>query len=76
MTKAYLFVSAKAGKTKEVAKGLAALKGVKTAHVCWGTPDIIVVVIAKDERTLNNLVLHGIQQLPGVEHTETHLVMD
>ena len=76
MSKAYVYVNAKAGKTKEIAKGLAALKGVKAAHVCWGTPDIIVVVIAKDERTLNNLVLHGIQQLPGVEHTETHLVMD
>ena len=30
---------------------------------------------ASTSGTLNNLVLHGIQQLPGVEHTETHLVM-
>ena len=44
VTKAYLFVSGKAGKTKDVAKALARLSGVKAADICWGLPDIIAVV--------------------------------
>lgn len=76
MTKAYIYVNAQAGKTKQVAKALAAVDGVKAADICWGTPDIIVVVTVKNEHALNNLVLNEIQQIPGVEHTETHLVSD
>ncbi len=50
MTKAYLFVSAKAGRTKDVVKALARLSGVKAADICWSLPDIIAVVSVKNER--------------------------
>ncbi len=76
MTKAYVFIKAKAGKTKDVAQALLALAGVKAADSCWGTPDIIAVVNIKNERALNDLVLSQIQQINGVEHTETHIVLD
>ncbi len=76
MTKAYIFIKAKAGKTKDVAEALLALHGVKAADSCWGTPDIIAVVNIKNERTLNDLVLSQIHQINGVEHTETHIVLD
>ncbi len=76
MTKAYLFVSAKAGRTKDVVKALVRLSGVEAADICWGMPDIIAVVSVKNERALSDLVLGEIQQIPGVEHTETHIVID
>ncbi len=76
MTKAYLFVSAKAGRTKDVVKVLARLSGVKAADICWGMPDIIAVASVKNERALSDLVLGEIQQIPGVEHTDTHIVID
>ncbi len=76
MTKAYLFVNAKAGRTKNVVKVLARLSGVEAADICWGMPDIIAVVSIKNERALSDLVLGEIQQIPGVEHTETHIVID
>ncbi len=76
MTKAYIFIKAKAGKTKDVAKALLALHGVEAADSCWGTPDIIAVVNIKNERAHNDLVLSQIQQINGVEHTETHIVLD
>ncbi len=76
MTKAYLFVNAKAGSTKNVVKALARFSGVEAADICWGMPDIIVVVSVKNERALSDLVLGEIQQIPGVEHTETHIVID
>ena len=74
--RAFVFVNAKAGKTKNVAKGLRALAGVKTADACWGSPDIILTVQVKSERALNDLVLNQIQKLNGVEHTETHIVLE
>lgn len=76
MTKAYLFVSAKAGRTKDVVKALARLSGVEAADICWGMPDIIAVVSVKNERALSDLVLGEIQHIPGVEHTDTHIVID
>ncbi len=76
MTKAYLFVSAKAGRTKDVVKALARLSGVEAADICWGMPDIIAVVSVKNKRALSDLVLGKIQEISGVEHTETHVVID
>ena len=74
--RAFIFVNAKAGKTKSVAKSLRALTGVKTADACWGSPDLILTVEVKNERTLNELVLNKIQKAAGVEHTETHIVLE
>ena len=73
--RAYVFINAKAGKTKTVAQGLRALTGVKTADPCWGSPDIILSVEVKNERSLNDLVLNKIQKIGGVEHTETHIIL-
>ena len=74
--RAYIFVNAKAGKTKNVARSLRALTGVKSAEACWGSPDIILSAHVKSERALNELVLSKIQKIAGVEHTETHIVLE
>lgn len=74
--RAYIFINAKAGKTKSVTKSLKALKGVTAADPCWGSPDIIIAVEVKNERTLNELVLNKIQEVSGVEHTETHIILE
>ena len=73
---AYVFVNAKAGTIKAVTEGLRALKGVKTADPCWGSPDIIMAVEVKSERLLNELILNKIQKVSGVEHTKTHIVLE
>ena len=74
--RAYIFINAKAGKTKTVTQALRALKGVKAVDPCWGSPDIIMAVQVKNERTLNDLVLNKIQKVAGVEHTETHIILE
>lgn len=74
--RAYVFIKAKAGKTKAVAKTLATLPGVGAVDPCWGMPDIIAVVQVKGERALNDLILNKIQNVSGVEHTETHIVLE
>ncbi|MCH7716402.1 MAG: Lrp/AsnC ligand binding domain-containing protein [Gemmatimonadetes bacterium] len=74
--KAYVFINASAGKTLEVVGKVQKIEGVKSVNPCWGPPDIIAVVQVKNERTLNDLVLTRIQRLPGVEQTDTHIVIE
>lgn len=74
--RAYIFINAKAGRTKPVTQALRALSGVKNVDPCWGSPDIIMAVQVKNERTLNDLVLNKIQKVAGVEHTETHIILE
>jgi Glycosyl hydrolase family 36 N-terminal domain/Lrp/AsnC ligand binding domain len=42
----------------------------------WGVPDVFVEVQAADPKGLNELVIGRIQQLEGVERTETHITFD
>jgi len=41
-----------------------------------GIPDIFVEVQTADEKGLNEFVIDQIQQLYGVERTETHTVVE
>lgn len=49
-TQAYVFVYVAAGKTGAVAKAISRLAGVKSAHACWGRPDVIAFVEAPNPR--------------------------
>lgn len=75
-TRAYVFVYATAGKTEEVAKAIAQLEGVKSAYACWGRPDVIAFVEAPIPNALGQLVLQRIQGVPGVEATDTRLLVE
>lgn len=75
-TQAYVFVYVTPGKVEEVAKSMAKLDGVKSAHPCWGRPDVIAFVEAADPKVLSRLVLQGIQRVPGVEATDTRIVLE
>ena len=75
-TQAYVFVYATPGKVEGVAKAIARLGGVKSAHPCWGRPDVIAFVEAPSPRTLGRLVLRRIQRVRGVEATDTRIVVE
>ena len=72
---AYILISAEAGKIKETAEALSKIQGVKTAHPCWGQPDVIAFVEAPDQNALSELVLSKIQSVDGVTSTSTHIVV-
>ncbi len=74
--KAYVLITVKMGKLKDVVAKLAEISGVKTVHACWGLPDIFAFVEAADEDGLNDLVLSKIQLIDGVERTDTHIVLE
>ena len=74
-TKAYILMKVKAGKSQEVLNTLKALPGVEQAHACFGQPDIFGLINAPDDRTLSDLIMAKIHTIPGVEETDTHIVV-
>jgi len=65
----------KTGKSQDVLNALKSLPGVEQAHACFGQPDIFGLVTAQDDRTLSDLIMQQIHTIPGVEETDTHIVV-
>ena len=74
--KAYVLINVRAGKSRAVVQAISKLQGVKSANACWGRPDVFVLVEAANEKALAESVLDHIQQVDGVESTDTHIVID
>ncbi len=72
---AYIGVLTKAGQAKKVAQKIGKLAEVKLADCCWGRPDVIVFVEVADAKALDRLVVERIAAVPGVQATDTHLVL-
>jgi DNA-binding Lrp family transcriptional regulator len=63
-------------KSRDVARQIAILPGVKMADACWGSRDVFAVVKVAESRELNKLVMGTIQSLEGVAGTSTHIALD
>ena len=74
--RAYVLINVQPGKSNEVAHRLKQIPGVISAESCWGRPDIVAQVQAEDLPRLGMLVLATMQSLPGVESTDTHIVIE
>jgi len=74
--RAYVLINVRAGKAKLVAQELGNLPGVRSAHACWGVPDVIAYVEVGSQRELDDLVLEKIQKMEGVERTDTHIALE
>jgi DNA-binding Lrp family transcriptional regulator len=74
--RAYILVTALAGKPTELARELRKIVGVKSADLCWGQPDIIAVAEAPDIKALQTVVLDQVRKTAGVGETDTHLVAE
>jgi DNA-binding Lrp family transcriptional regulator len=74
--KGYVFLHTAAGKSLRVLEELRRLEGVRSAEVCWGLPDVIALVEARDPKALQAFVLDKIQAIAGVTTTDTHLVFE
>lgn len=73
--RAYVLINVRPGKVRDVVAAVNELDGVQHADACWGLPDVFAYVETPDEKSLNQLVVDRIQQLDGVERTETHIVV-
>jgi len=74
--RAYIVIATEAGKSRDVARQIASLPGIKMADACWGSRDVFAVVEVRDSEDLNKLVLDKIQKLEGVRETNTHIAFD
>jgi DNA-binding Lrp family transcriptional regulator len=74
--RAYVLVTVGPGKTRDVARKVAGIPGVKMANACWGSPDVFAVVEVPGPDELNKLVMDKIQSIEGVGRTETHIAID
>ena len=74
--RAYIVVATEPGSSRDVARQIAGLPGVKTADACWGSRDVFAVVEVKGSEELNKIVMDQIQRLVGVRETSTHITLD
>jgi DNA-binding Lrp family transcriptional regulator len=75
-TQADVFVYVTPGKVEGAAKAIARLKGVTSAHACWGRPDGVVLAEVPSPTALSQLVLRRLHQVEGVEGTDTRIVVE
>lgn len=75
-TQAYVFVYVTPGKVKGVTKKIAQIAGVKSAHICWGRPDVIAFTEVETPKDLAQVVLRQIHGVEGVEATDTRIVVE
>lgn len=71
-----MVITTEPGKSREIARQIASLPGVRMADACWGSRDVLAVTEVKDSEELNKLVMDKIQRLNGVRETNTHIAID
>ncbi len=73
---AYIFIETTQGKAKNIAREIARIPGVKTAHTVTGPYDVITHVEAESIKVLGDFIVSKIQATPGVLRTLTNVVID
>ena len=71
MVNAYILIQTEVGKAAQVAKEVAAIKGVTSAEDVTGPYDVIVRAEAKNVDELGKLVVSKVQNLDGITRTLT-----
>ncbi len=74
--RAYIVVAVRPGKSRDVARQITSLPGVKMADECWGSRDVFAVVEVAESQKLNKLVMDTIQRPEGVAGTSNHIAID
>ena len=71
----YILIQVAPGTTKTAADAISSIKGVKMAHAVTGPFDVIAFVEVPDLTTLSDLILAKIQNIEGVQKTQTAIVV-
>ncbi len=73
---AYIFIETTQGKARSIAREIAQIPGVTTAHSVTGPYDVITYVQADSINVLGDFIVTKIQAIPGVLRTLTNVVID
>lgn len=71
----YILMQLAPGRAKDAAEAVSKIEGVKMAHAVTGPFDVIAFVEVPDLTTLSDLVLAKIQNVDGVQKTQTAVVV-
>jgi DNA-binding Lrp family transcriptional regulator len=71
----YILVELAPGTAKKAAEAISKIEGIKTAHAVTGPFDVIAYAEVPDLTTLSDLVLAKIQNVKGVQKTQTAVVV-
>ena len=74
--RAFVLLNVEAGKCPQVVGKLRNIEGVTSANACWGRPDVFVIVDVPSQTALANREMNKIQEIEGVESSDTHIVID
>ncbi|MBM4330328.1 MAG: Lrp/AsnC family transcriptional regulator [Deltaproteobacteria bacterium] len=73
---AYIFIETTQGKARMIAREIAQIPGVKSAHTVTGPYDVVTFVAADSISVLGDFIVSKIQATPGVLRTLTNVVID
>jgi hypothetical protein len=71
----YVLMQVAPGRAKEAAESISKIQGIKMAHAVTGPFDVIAYAEVNDLGTLSDLILARIQNVEGVQKTQTAVVV-
>ena len=76
MVRAYVMVKAHTGEADRLREEIEAITGVERAHIVAGDVDLIAVVDVDSPAAVKDVAAAQIQDVDGVEDTQTYIAMD
>jgi len=76
MVRAYIMVKAHTGQADRLKSDIEAVEGVSRAHIVAGDVDLIAVVDVDSPATVKDVAATHIQEIEGIENTQTYIAMD
>ena len=73
---AYMLLTTKYGKEKEVSEYLMDFKEIEDVHILYGQFDIIIKIKAEDMKRIEDFILNKIRTNKDIESTETLIASD
>jgi DNA-binding Lrp family transcriptional regulator len=73
MINAIVMIHAESARIPETAQAVADLSGVTEVYSCAGDVDLIAIVKVRDHAQIADVVTGGINKVPGVLRTATHI---
>ena len=73
MINAIVMIHAESARIPETAQAVADLSGVTEVYSCAGDDDLIAIVKVRDHAQIADVVTGGINKVPGVLRTATHI---
>jgi len=76
MVTAFVMIKANTGEADRLRSEIQALEGISSAHIVAGDVDLIAKAEVETPAAVKEIVASNIQEIAGVESTQTYIAMD